>query len=649
MLFTDLLIIMPFVFVAGYLYRATRYVYRTSGTFHTAFSNVLTEHQELAARFDDETAQAEEQARKRRRLTPSEDTPTGQPQPASSSSHTPLSEDLSTDQPQSDGLPSTQTRAEQPEQTANTRSRSTSASTQTPPELLTVSPLSLSTVTAAPATSTAQQPAEDFPLASGRTRSVSSSTQTTAELLTLTPILYATLQAAERPQTMPPFMIEDDSKMLSDSSIFASSDIMRNIAAFKAPVDTANVMNTHIYGNEDILIDVAALAAHSDKGKENADPLSAIEEDEERDLWLDPSVYEKRETEHRAYETLKSKFTRSRAWRVSPPQSSATSRADPLKQIDNILTTSSLRALTISDESRADIRSLHQEAEEARLAEKRKQEAERKSLEASRDWHAKWLMKKDAMLKASKGPREIIPNLSESWIQRVSDIIGAPEDAVLATTCQGIPLRRRDFITVVAAKSWLNDEIVNGALAELDKQINLANGVMQNEGFTKKRKSLVLNSFFWPKMMETGGRMSQRWIRKAGVLPTSFLDLEIVLIPICESYHWTLLALKPRERTVIHMDSFNRSSTHPELAMTWMADLLGKDNTEPWTVEHVMSPPQTNSYDCGVHTITNAMCLALGLDPMTHYSSPQLSLQRLRIAAMLLNGGFEGDFTLWKQ
>ncbi|PTB61774.1 cysteine proteinase [Trichoderma citrinoviride] len=456
-------------------------------------------------------------------------------------------------------------------------------------------------------------------------------------------------QSAEEVSSMPPFMVEDDSQLLSDSSIFASSDIMRNIAAFKAPVDTANVMNTNIYNNDEVLTDVAAFIAHNDKGKENANPLTAINEETEEDLWLSPTVYERRETEQRAYEALESKFSRSRASRASPLQSSATSNANPLKRIDNILTTSALRTLTISDESKAEMRNLHQQAEEARLAEKRKLEETQKSLEASREWHARLFVKKEAMLRASKGPREIIPNLSEEWIQRVSKTIKEPDTTVLATTCQGIPLHRRDFITVVAAKSWLNDEIVNGALAELDKQINLANGVFQNETFTKKRKCLALNSFFWPKMMETRGRQSQRWLRKAGVLPTSFLDLDIVLIPICESYHWTLLALKPSERTVVHMDSFNRSSTHPELAMEWMKDLLGKDYTEPWTVEHIMSPPQTNSYDCGVHTITNAMCLALGLDPMTHYSSPQLSLQRLRIAGMFLNGGFEGDFTLWRE
>ncbi|EGR46028.1 uncharacterized protein TRIREDRAFT_123363 [Trichoderma reesei QM6a] len=454
----------------------------------------------------------------------------------------------------------------------------------------------------------------------------------------------AEAETSQPPETMPPFMVEDDSKMLSDSSIFASSDIMRNIAAFEAPVDNANVMNTAIYNNNDVLTDVAAIIAHNDKGKENANPRTALDEETEEDLWLNPNVYERREPEQRAYEALKSKFGRSRASRVSPLQTSATSTTDPLKRIDNILTTSSIRALAISDESKAEMRNLHQQVEEARLAEKRKSQ----TAEKCREIQAKMFVRKEAMTRASRGPREIIPNLSEEWIQKVSDTIGAPEGTVLATTCQGIPLRRRDFITVVAAKSWLNDEIVNGALAELDKQINLANGVFLSETY-KKRKSLVLNSFFWPKMMETRGRDSQRWLRRAGVFPSSFLDLEIVLIPICESYHWTLLALKPRQRTVVHMDSFNRSSTHPQLAIEWMRDLLGKDYTEPWTVEHIMSPPQTNSYDCGVHTITNAMCLALGLDPMTHYSSTQLSLQRLRIAGMFLNGGFEGDFTLWRE
>jgi Ulp1 family protease len=86
------------------------------------------------------------------------------------------------------------------------------------------------------------------------------------------------------------------------------------------------------------------------------------------------------------------------------------------------------------------------------------------------------------------------------------------------------------------------------------------------------------------------------------------------------------------------------------MALAWMSDYLGDLYTaQQWQVMVMKTPQQTNGYDCGVHVITNGICVALGLDPLSSYRVEEMPLQRLRIAGMLVNGGLDGDFDLWQQ
>src|SRR6266699_5045137 len=82
-----------------------------------------------------------------------------------------------------------------------------------------------------------------------------------------------------------------------------------------------------------------------------------------------------------------------------------------------------------------------------------------------------------------------------------------------------------------------------------------------------------------------------------------------------------------------------------DIMYKWVQGILKERWDEGWKVVNYPSPRQTNGWDCGVHTVTNAMFLALGLDP-SYYKSPEMPLQRDRLAATLLNGGFSGDFDL---
>ncbi|KAK4060244.1 uncharacterized protein Triagg1_10829 [Trichoderma aggressivum f. europaeum] len=317
-------------------------------------------------------------------------------------------------------------------------------------------------------------------------------------------------------------------------------------------------------------------------------------------------------------------------------------KPDPAGRIEELLALPSVETLKISDESKAEVETLQAKAAETRLVDQQREKLAKERL--LRDQALQKLKERTA-----KGPRQpMVAPLSDDWIEKIASTIELSEIDVVATTCQGTPLRRHDFATVVAAKTWLNDEIVNGALAELEKQINLVAGITDYK--QQGRKCLVMNSFFWPRVKEAGGKKTQSILRRMGVTPKNLLLMDTILIPICQDYHWTLVVVQPKQRKVMHLDSFNRRSSHPDLALAWMSDYLGDlYHAKPWEVVVMKTPQQTNGYDCGVHVITNGVCLALGLDPLQSYNVGEMALQRLRIAGMLLNGGFVGDFDLWQQ
>lgn len=242
----------------------------------------------------------------------------------------------------------------------------------------------------------------------------------------------------------------------------------------------------------------------------------------------------------------------------------------------------------------------------------------------------------------------LVADLSNEWEQKINGTL-VPSNA-LPKTKGGTLLKNSDFYTVVNATQWLNDEIINGALEWLDEYVNKAAGVKEDR--SPMRKCLFTGSFFWKKIENNGPNSTQRIIRRLGITsPDQFLNVETVLIPICNHNHWTLMVVRPKKRTIAHMDSLNPAGSpkYIDLARKWVRFTCGEKYVDDeWTVTRHEAPLQTNGYDCGMHTITNAMCVALGLNPMKTYDADDMPLQRLRIAGALVNSGFSGDFDLSK-
>ncbi|KAK4165068.1 ubiquitin-like-specific protease 1 [Cladorrhinum sp. PSN259] len=296
------------------------------------------------------------------------------------------------------------------------------------------------------------------------------------------------------------------------------------------------------------------------------------------------------------------------------------------------------------------------EIEEAALAEKRRLEEERRKKEEER----KRLVEKERRIKEERlrkqaeeflaltglraPKRPLIEEMSDEWHDKVDSISAANPTVSLAKTLEGSDLTRRDFEDMLLPPTaWLNDNIIIGSILHVADAINTAKGVPATEP-----KCAAFTSFFYPRLLSHGAQGCARLLRRANVKKNNFFDIETILVPICQSSHWTLAVLRPGQKTVAHIDSI-RGGRGDKAVTDKMLELASyvleeQYKEDEWKVIDYVAPKQDNGWDCGVFTITNALCVALGVDPNQAYTARQLTAQRRRLAAVLLNGGFKGDF-----
>ncbi|PGG99428.1 hypothetical protein AJ80_09352 [Polytolypa hystricis UAMH7299] len=243
---------------------------------------------------------------------------------------------------------------------------------------------------------------------------------------------------------------------------------------------------------------------------------------------------------------------------------------------------------------------------------------------------------------STPGPNEpFIKPLSAKWEAKVDAAMSLPNNRQVATTLAGDPLTRRDLATCCTELAWLNDEIINAYLALIVDYVRRKAG---NAGRGEAPKYHAFNSFFFSNLRDKGYESVRRWASRAKIGKEALLLVEAVLVPVHDQSHWTLLVIKPRARTIEHFDSLGSlSQEHVATAITWLKAELGERFVEAeWRVLPSNSPQQNNGSDCGVFLLTSAKFSTLGL-PLS-YGARDTPLIRKRIAAELLNGGFEGDF-----
>ncbi|KAK8093680.1 hypothetical protein PG997_000365 [Apiospora hydei] len=331
---------------------------------------------------------------------------------------------------------------------------------------------------------------------------------------------------------------------------------------------------------------------------------------------------------------------------------STTSRSDPEPKFktrvdffehDEDLLVPGLQKLGLNDLKSQELTSQREERQrrvkEARIAAEKAKEEARLRQEAEK-WNAQL-----RGLGLRKPKRNWITDLSEEWEQRVAESM--KKSNITCSPPEAVTMTPRDFNRMIPDGQWLNDSCVQAALTELATAVNKSAGLVLKQDTPK---CVALGTFFWTTLRDKGPENKERMMKRTwGMTPLNFLDIETIIMPINESSHWTFILIRPQRREVAYIDSFGGKGEQKVFkALGFIEVFLGpaRWKSNEWNVlDDLHVPSQHNGYDCGMFVITNSIFIALGLDPNT-YSEAELPLQRRRIAAVLLNGGFKGDFSL---
>ncbi|BCS29548.1 SUMO protease ULP1 [Aspergillus puulaauensis] len=231
--------------------------------------------------------------------------------------------------------------------------------------------------------------------------------------------------------------------------------------------------------------------------------------------------------------------------------------------------------------------------------------------------------------------------LSEKWEKRVEDAMRMPNNRKIVDTLSGDPLTKRDLASCFTPMAWLNDEVINSYLAVIIDYLRRENN---NDGRHDKPRYHAFNSFFFSNLRDKGYDSVRRWATRAKIGKNDLLNVDTVFIPVHNNSHWTLIVVKPVDKTIEHFDSLGSlSRRHVGVVKTWLKGELGPLFVEKdWAVLPSVSPQQDNGSDCGVFLLSTAKAIAANIDPLA-YGPQDTLLLRKKIVAELMNGGLEGD------
>jgi len=234
-----------------------------------------------------------------------------------------------------------------------------------------------------------------------------------------------------------------------------------------------------------------------------------------------------------------------------------------------------------------------------------------------------------------------VRQLSWDWLNQIQRAMKAPPSIPVAKSLSGDALYQRDIATCVNHLSWLNDEIINSYLGILVHYLRLSTGNLDDRPLFH-----AFNTFFFSTLRDKGYQAVRRWANRAKIGGEGLLDVDTIFIPVHGGAHWTLLVVRPMERTVEYFDSLgSRGASQVRKIKEWLRGELGtKYDEDEWTVLKSFSSMQDNGSDCGVFLLTNAKAIALGIEP-TAFGAQDTLLLRRKIVAEIMNGGLHGEFS----
>ncbi|KAJ5123184.1 hypothetical protein N7448_009281 [Penicillium atrosanguineum] len=234
-----------------------------------------------------------------------------------------------------------------------------------------------------------------------------------------------------------------------------------------------------------------------------------------------------------------------------------------------------------------------------------------------------------------------VRELSWDWMNQIKRAMKAPQSMPVAKSISGDALYQRDIATCINHQAWLNDEIINSYLGILIHYLRESTGNLNDKPLFH-----AFNTFFFSTLRDKGYQGVRRWASRAKIGGEGLLDVDTVFIPVHGGAHWTLMVVRPMERTIEYLDSMgSRGANQVKKVKEWLRGELGmKYDEDEWTVLKSNSSMQDNGSDCGVFLLTNAKAIALGVEPTAFGASDTILLRR-KIVAEIMNGGLNGEFS----
>ncbi|XP_075212918.1 sentrin-specific protease 1-like isoform X2 [Lycorma delicatula] len=192
---------------------------------------------------------------------------------------------------------------------------------------------------------------------------------------------------------------------------------------------------------------------------------------------------------------------------------------------------------------------------------------------------------------------EEIPELTTEMENRITNALyPKPSNEVVA---EGFSLRitRKDMHTL-AKLNWLNDEVINFYM----------NLLIERGKKDKMPKVYAFNTFFYPKLIESGHASLKRWTRKVDVFAH-----DLIVVPVHLGVHWCMAIIDFRNKVVEYYDSMG----HPNnkclnaLLKYLQEESLDKKSKQfdisSWKTKNMADiPQQMNGSDCGMFACTFA-------------------------------------------
>ncbi|XP_034824111.1 sentrin-specific protease 2-like isoform X2 [Maniola hyperantus] len=195
-------------------------------------------------------------------------------------------------------------------------------------------------------------------------------------------------------------------------------------------------------------------------------------------------------------------------------------------------------------------------------------------------------------------PTVELPPLTLEQEKLVKKAIGPGPAGQLLVEKFNLRIHRRDLQTL-AGLNWLNDEVINFYM----------NLLMQR---SEERKDLprvyATNTFFYPKLMQSGQAGLKRWTRKVDIFAH-----DLIVVPVHLGVHWCLSLIKFREKKIHYLDSMGgRNQACLDALLKYLRDEHKDKKGQPfddsgWSTESLKDiPQQMNGSDCGMFACTFA-------------------------------------------